>query len=345
MIARVLRLGPRSPVFMAVIGAPLIITSTRLIGRTRRFAGRIGVVDRGRSEITSALGDTDGITLTLVDSAAELRKLVENRDLDAGLVLPEGFDAKVRAGEGPDLECYMCGETFTVKRIVLAATTILLVRRLEGRGPPVNVVLNTFGDEPAMEVQTLGLVGLTFFVFTAAAILVPALMLAEERHNGMLSAIIVTPARMSEVLVSRIVLGVLMAMAIPLLTLAVNAPSIPWSGALLATIAVAALMSTEMGVICGTVAKDVRAAIALATTAQILVLASMALQLHPNMPPWFYRLIPTHWFGAPLYAVVVNGASLDEVWPDLAAALGLAAVLAAIIVVLGRRMETKVAAE
>jgi hypothetical protein len=134
-------------------------------------------------------------------------------------------------------------------------------------------------------------------------------------------------------------------MAIPLLTLAVNAPSIPWSGALLATIAVAALMSTEMGVICGTVARDARIAIALVTTAQILVLAAIVLQVNPNTPPWLARLIPTYWFGAPLHDVIVNGASLEDVWTDLAAALALAAVMAVAIVFLGRRMEAKLASE
>ncbi|MBK8463916.1 MAG: hypothetical protein IPL36_13150 [Nigerium sp.] len=40
----------------------------------------------------------DGITVTVLDDEAVLRERVEANDLDAGIVLPAGFDDAVRSG-------------------------------------------------------------------------------------------------------------------------------------------------------------------------------------------------------------------------------------------------------
>ena len=60
-------------------------------------------------------------------------------DLDAGLVLPLGFDEAVQAGEQPELQFFVGGESLASNRLILAVTTLDAVRAVEGTTPPVDV--------------------------------------------------------------------------------------------------------------------------------------------------------------------------------------------------------------
>ena len=108
---------------------------------------RLGIFDEGASTITTSVGAMEGIELTLVDDAVALRSQVEANDLDAGLVLPAGFDDAVRSGARPPLEFYVGGESLASNRIILAVTTLDLVRAVEGKTPPVDVAVVTVGSD------------------------------------------------------------------------------------------------------------------------------------------------------------------------------------------------------
>ena len=71
----------------------------------------------------------------MLDDTEDLKTQVEANDLDAGLVLPPGFDDQVRSGSRPPLEFYVGGESLASNRIILAVTTIDLVREIEGTPP------------------------------------------------------------------------------------------------------------------------------------------------------------------------------------------------------------------
>lgn len=345
MIARDLRLGPRSPIFVWMVLMPFVITFLfRLVVLTLfDQAPRLGIADLGRSEITVAAREMDGIDLTLARSAADLRDLVEKNDVDAGLVLSKGFDAAVRAGERPELEFYISGESLLSNRIVLAVTAIDLVREVEDRAAPVDVVLNTLGDWKALPISKLMVLFVVMFVLMAGGIFVPGFMLVEEREHGTLSAVLVTPAKMSEVLAAKAVLGLLMVIPMAFLTLALNRalPEEPF--ALLATLVVGAVICIEVGLVYGTVAKDAKTLFTLVKTLNIFLLGPIIFYVFPDWPQWIAKLFPTYWFIDPLYRIALKGASFADVWKHLAVALGIGAVMVVPIVLLGRRMQGKLA--
>ena len=98
-----LALGPRSPFFLYAIVLPFVLTLIFQFAFGSLFdpQPRLGIVDDGDSEITAAVEEMDGIELTLLDDAEELKTQVEQNDLDAGLILPAGFDQAVKDGEQP----------------------------------------------------------------------------------------------------------------------------------------------------------------------------------------------------------------------------------------------------
>jgi len=333
LVARNLRQGPRSPVFIWALLMPVFITFMVQVVLLTLFdpKPRLGIADLGRSEITAAVRRIDGIDLTTARSAAELRALVEDNDVDAGLVLAEGFDAAVRAGERPELEFYVSGGSYLMNRVVLAVTALDLVRRVEGREAPAEVVLNTVGGREALPVSDLIVLGLVLFVLLMTGMFVPAFMLVEEREQGTLDAVLVTPATMSEVLISKAAIGFAMAVVMSLLILVANGALSADLPALLAVLAVAAAVCTEIGLIYGTVARDAKGLYTLMKSLNIIILAPMILYFFPDLPQWIAKIFPTYWFIDPLYRIALRGASLADVWAELAVALAISALLAVLL--------------
>jgi ABC-2 type transport system permease protein len=343
MIGRDLRLGRRSPIFIIVVVMPLIVTALARLDPPPDTRPRLGVVDLGTSEITSALCAMDGIRLTLMKSPAELKERVRNRGLDGGLVLADGFDAKVRAGERPVLECFVSGESFPSRRILLALTTFDLVRKVEDRAAPVEVVVNRVGDGRMLPVRKMHVLFSTAMVLSMAGIFLPALSLVEEQERGTLSAALVTPARMSEVLLSKAALGLFMAISTSYLTLVLNSALPHEPSAVFATLAVAAVICVATGLVFGTIARNSQGVFALMESLIILFLGTMLLCMGSSWAQLIAKLIPTYWFILPLYQIAVMGAGLADIWGNLLVGLGMAAVMVVPIALLGRRMQAKLA--
>ena len=345
MVFKDLRMGPRSPVFLFALLMPVLITFLMQVVFATLLdpEPRLGIADLGQSEITTAVQEMEGIDLTLARSATELRELVENNDVDAGLVLDEGFDNAVRAGERPELRLFISGESLVTNRIILAVTAIDLVREVEGRAAPVEVVLKSLGDGKALPISQLITLFIVIFVLLVAGIFVPAFMLVSERERGTLHAVLVTPVKMPEVLLARALLGFIMAIPMAYLTLALNGVLTVKPLALLATLAVAALICIEIGLIYGTVAKDAKTLFTFIKTLNIFILGPAIFYFFPDWPQWIAKIFPTYWFIDPLYQIGLRGASLPDVWIDLAIALGIGALMVVPIVLLGRRMQVKLA--
>ena len=345
MVFKDLRMGPRSPIFLFALLMPILITFLVQVVFATLIdpEPRLGIADLGQSEITTTVEEMEGITLTLAGSAAELRKLVENNDVDAGLVLDEGFDDAVRAGERPELKLFISGESRLTNRIILSVTAIDLVREVEGKAAPVEVVVKSLGDGEALPVMQLITLFVVMFVLLVCGIFVPAFMLVGERERGTLNAVLVTPVKMPEVLLARAFLGFIMAIPMAFLTLALNGVLAANPLSLLATLVVAVLILTEIGLIYGTIAKDAKVLYTFIKTLNIFILGPVIFYFFPNWPQWIAKIFPTYWFIDPLYQIGLRGASLPDVWTDLMVALGIGAAMLVPIVFLGRRMQVKLA--
>ncbi|MHC4915799.1 MAG: ABC transporter permease [Planctomycetota bacterium] len=341
MLAGELRMGRRSPIFIGVVLLPLITTVLAALDPPGQLRPRLGIVDRGESEVASALGANDRVQLAPVGGADELRERVASHDLDGGLVLIDGFDAMIRAGDRPVLEFYVCGESLPSEHVLLAAAAIDAVRRVQGGEAPVEVDLRRVGDGRVMPGRHLRILFITTMVLMMSGLFLPALSLAEELVHGTLKAVLVTPARVSEVLASKALLGLIVAIPTSYLTLILNSALPQEPGAVLVTLAVAALISVELGLIFGTLARDTQDVFAFMEALLLLFVGTMLLCMGSSWAQLIAMFIPTYWFLLPLYLIAMEGASLAEVWPHLQTALGLAAAMGVLLVFLGRRMRAR----
>ncbi len=340
------KLGPRSPIFLYAVILPVLMTFVVQVAFTSLFepAPRLGIVDEGASELTLAAGKLEGIEVARLDDEAELRRLVEANDLDAGLVLPPGFDEALRAGRRPELRFYIGGESLASNRVILSVTTLDLLRAVEGKTAPVKVVVEDFG-EGALPLAARLVPLIVMYALVMAGVFLTAFAVVDEREKRTLDALIVTPLRLGEVLLAKALLGFVVAVAMALVTLALNDALGSSPAALLVTVLAAAAMSTALGLVFATAARNTQMLFALIKGTGFLIVGPVIFYLFPDWPQWIARVFPTYWFIDPLYRVALQGDGLADVWWELLVALGLTVAALAGVVLLARRMEARLAAE
>ena len=344
VLGKDLRLGPRSPVFLWILLLPVLMTFILQVTFGSLFdpKPRLGIVDRGNSTIRTAVESMAGIDLTLFDDTEDLKTMVEANDLDGGLVLPEGFDNEVRNGTRPPLEFYVGGEALASNRIILAVTTIDLIRKVEGSVPPVDVVVTSLGQEGLpIAVRLVPLI--VMWTLVMAAVFLPAFSLADEREKGTINSLIVTPVKLPEVVVAKGILGFVLALAMAVITLLLNSALGAEPLPLLVVLLLGAIVCAEIGMIYGTASKDPTAVFALIKGTGILLLGPTVFYIFPDWPQWIPRLFPTYWVINPIFEVSINHAGLSDVWPELLVGVGVVVVLAVPVGLLTKRLAAKLA--
>jgi len=336
--------GTRSPVFLWALVLPLAITLVLQVAFGSLFQPkpRLGVVDRGSSRLVRAVQATDGLRVRVFGSAEALRAAVEANDVDAGLVLPPGFDEAVKAGERPKLTFWMSGESYAANRIVLAVTTIDLLRTLEGKQPPVEVRIQSVGTAGLpISVRLVPLI--VFYALVMAGLFVPSSSLVEEKEQGTLKALLVTPARTADVLVAKWALGVVLASAMSVVTLVLNrALGSNWPEVLV-VVAVAAMLTSALGIVVGALASDSQMLFGIVKGSGIFLFAPVAFYLFPDWPQWIAKLFPLYWIIDPIWRVAVLGGHLSEVASEVGVALGITVALGALARSLSKRMQLQIA--
>lgn len=344
MLRKDLALGPRSPIFLWALVMPFALTLILQVAFGSLFdpEPRLGIVDRGASQITAELTAMDGLSVTVLDDPEELRSQVEANDLDAGLVLQAGFDEAVRAGDQPDLEFWIGGESLAANRIILSVTTIDLVRGLEGDDPPVAVEVVSFGDE-GLPIAIRLIPVIVFFALVMAGVFLPGSSLVEEKEHGTLSALLVTPVRANEVLLAKWLLGLLLAGVMAVVTLALNRAVAGNWFAVLVVVLVAAALASVIGLLVGVAAKDSAVMFGIVKGMGWFLFAPALFYIFPDWPQWIAMLFPLYWIVEPIWQVAVMGEALSSVGLELGIAVVITAGLGVLAARLARRMQAQLA--
>ena len=341
-----LALGPRSPIFLWAIVLPFALTLILQVAFGSLFdpQPRLGIVDEGDSQVTAAVESMEGIDLVLLDDADELTAQVEANDLDAGLVLPAGFDEAVRAGERPTLQFFIGGESYASNRIIIMVTALDLVREVEGSEAPVTVDIVSFG-EAGLPISVRLVPVIVFYALVIAGLFVPGSNIVEEKEHGTLMAMLVTPVKTIEVLVAKWLFGIILASVMAIATLALNGVlGANWIEVLLVVL-VAAGLSAMLGVVVGVFAKDSAVMFAIVKGTGIFLFAPAIFYVFPEWPQWIAKLFPLYWIINPIWQVSVMGESIGTVWSELAVALGITAALGVLAMWLAKRMQAQMAGQ
>lgn len=340
LLGKDLQLGPRSPLLLWALVLPVVITFVLrgVFGGLFASEPRLGIVDLGDSALVAQALALDGIEVRVLDDVGVLHAQVEAGDLDAGLVLAPGFDAAVRAGQRPVLDFVVGGSSFASDRILLGVTTLDLVRTLDDAPAPVAVEVVVLGEAGiALDRRMLPLIVLMSVAI--AGTMVPAAGLVEEKEKGTLQAVLATPTTMSEFLLAKGLLGVVLALAAGTITLAVNGLLLSAPPATLIGIAVGAVMMAQIGLMAGAWAPDTNTLFTAWKLGGLVLFYPVIGYLWPDLPGWIGRLSPTFYFLQPVWAATIEGAPFTRVWRELAVAFAICVALVPAVAATGRWLE------
>jgi ABC-2 type transport system permease protein len=332
-----LALGPRSPIVLWALVLPVVLTLLIRGVFGGLFAGepRLGILDEGDSAVTVAALEMDGIAVTIYDDANALLDDVEADNLDAGLILQNGFDEAVEGGAAPDLQLYVGGESLASDRIVIQVTALDLVRGVSGDTPPVAVEVVTIGDAGLdLSVRMLPLI--VMYAVAIAGAFVPAMSLVGEKESGTINAVLVTPTTVHQFMAAKVLLGVILATLTGLVSLLLNSALGNEPAAVMLAVVVGAVMMAEIGVMLGAWARDANTMFTVFKGGAILIFYPVIFYIWPSLPTWIAQLSPSYYFLQPIFDLSVNGATLSDVWVELAIGIAICVALVPFV----RRMGT-----
>jgi ABC-2 type transport system permease protein len=346
IVRKDLVLGPRTIMFIWIIGFPLIITFlVRLVfGGLIDPSPRLGIVDHGSSVITELAGKLEGVEVTVVESGEELKKMVEENEYDAGLILQEDFDNAVKTGRNIELQFFVGGKSLASDRMVLAVTLADLLREITGEPFDVEVTMKPVGSGPSVPIGERLVPLLVLLTVAFAGIFLPAASIIQERENRTIDAVLASPVKAGDFVTAKGIVGFLLAFIAGGITLLLNGGFTGIVGGQLLILAVAAFMSVDFGLILGCAVGDMATMFSVWKGGGIILFAPALLFLFPSVPRWAARFFPTYYFLGPLYEVSVEGAAFNRVLLDLGIGFGISVGLAFIVKAFAGRMKAKQAA-
>lgn len=341
---RDVKLSPRSPLVLYALLIPFLLTVLvqGVFGDLFAPQPRLIVVDEGDSQIATDAAELEGIAVTFMGDRDEMLDSVESNGADAGLYLPAGFDDAVIAGEQPLLDFYVGGESLASNRIILGVTTLELIRGIEAGEPPVEVAVIQLGEE-GVDLDLRLLPMLLMMAVAVAAAFIPAASIVQEKEDRTLSALLVSPASMGNVITAKAAFGVLLALFTGFFTLVLNDALLGKSLAHLVIMLVAALMMVQFGLLLGMWARDSATMFAAWKGGAILLFFPTVFYIWPDLPQWIAKLGPTYYFIDPAFRVIAEGADLGDVIGTLALGAVIIAAMIPIVVMAARRLERNLA--
>jgi ABC-2 type transport system permease protein len=122
---------------------------------------------------------------------------------DVGIDVPSDFDSLLKQGAAAPLNLYVWGESLLKDRIILTATLDDLFAAASGRESPVNVEPVMLGDAENLSIQQRLLPLMILMAVVLGGSIVPAFSLVDEKQKRTLKALIITPASLEEVFLSK----------------------------------------------------------------------------------------------------------------------------------------------
>lgn len=285
----------------------------------------------------------------VVGSEEELRAMIDNNTVRAGIIIPAGYGREVAGWGSAQVAFVLDGSDPTVASTALAAATLigqaqstkLQVQRLEQRGMAAVM-------QPAIDVRTQvwynpGLVSSYFMVPAMIGMILQYLgtmltstAIVRERERGTIEQLIVTPLRSHELVIGKLAPYVILAFwdSIEVLIVGVLLFRMPINGDISLLLALTGLfMVTTLGIglLISTVANTQQEAM---LTTMFTILPSIFLSgfFFPlaAMPAWLQVLsyaIPLRYFLIIARGIVIKGVGLSAIWPEVVALIIFAVVV------------------
>ena len=288
-------------------------------------------------EVVAALGQTEVMDFRyFVKTPQELGALMRAGKISAALVIPADFERRLieqtsdaRPWPRPPLQIIVEGSDQVVQQAAAQLAPLPLQALINpGQALPArNVeIVNFYNPERRAPVNTVpGLIGV---ILTMTMVLFTAMAIVRERERGNLEFLIATPVSPAELTIGKVLpfvgiglvqVTVVLLLGVAIFQVPIRGPLLDVYGAALAFI----VASLSLGVFISTLAQSQFQAMQLAFFTflpQILLSGFMfPFEGMPRPAQYFAEIFPMTHFVRLIRGIMLRGAHLSELWPELAA--------------------------
>lgn len=341
-------LNPRNPYIIFAFLSPFLYAAIfQFIFGLWQDKPRIALYESGSAAVTAQLEETQAVSLAVAGSADEALRLVEEKKADVGLVIDEGAKAALEAGGRASLDVFIGGESLEKDRAIALAAIAGALRAVSPGAPQVSFEMVSLGDEKALSLMEMLLPFFIIIIILLGSYMLPASFLVAEKEKRTLTALLVTPVSLAEVLLAFGGVGVLMSLAMGMvvlvLTVGVTQPFL-----LLVIFALGSVLGAEWGLVLGLFSKDQATLVTYIKALNIFIIAPALFVIFPDWPQWIARIFPTYYIANPIFRISIYGEGWSEIGWQVLALAGFAVLflvpLLALTMKLGRSAESRLLA-
>lgn len=320
LLGREISAGLTNIIVIMVLVVPLVFTLiiNLLFGTIFTGQARLGVADLGDSQLVALAEQRASLDVERFANEAELREAVAAGAVDVGVALPERFDRRVHNGRAVELTAFTWGESTLSNRVIIGTALGTFVREIAGQELPVEVVTVILGDGEGLSWEERLLPFIVLVTVVLGGTMVPATSLVEEKQKRTLQAVTITPATVSDVLASKALLGIILSTVMGTVTLVLNRAFGNEPALLVLVLVMGAVFAALLGILLGSFVKDINTLFTITKAGGLLLYAPALIYLFPQIPQWIGRIFPTYYMIDPVVQVTQHGATLADVWPELA---------------------------
>jgi ABC-2 type transport system permease protein len=334
--------------FLAVYAliTPVILTLlvTLVFGDLFAQTPRLGLVDPGNSQYGILLQEMSHIQTTVYASEETLRQAVSRGVEELGLVLPPGLDESMISGGTIPLHAMRWGQASLQSLLTLESALNRAFMSVAGIPQTVQVETRNLASAQAdTSWSELMMPLILIMAVTVGGLFISASTLIEEKQQRTLNALTTTVASLWDVYAAKLALGVIVGIVIGLVTLGLNRTLGNQPALLILVIALGALAASVLGILLGSVSKDMETFMALVKLFGFLLYAPGILALVPQAPEWIARLFPTYYIMNPILEITQKGAGLSGILTDLGILAAIVGTLLVILALLVERQQREIA--
>jgi ABC-type multidrug transport system permease subunit len=211
------------------------------------------LADTGHSSYTARISRSDSLRVRLYASVEKMKAdFIQRADNQFALVLPADFDQTLASGQIPQIQAYVLNwvssKTISEKKTNIESGLAAII------GSPVQINLNggTLYMLPESNGGLLEATGIIVILLTTGMVLVPHLML-EEKRTHTIEALLVSPANISQIAISKTLTGVFYVSIFAILVVAANAYLVLQWGVVVSDIFLTILVAVSIGLLLGIV--------------------------------------------------------------------------------------------
>jgi ABC-2 type transport system permease protein len=341
IIKKEVRGGIKDPLFLTVFIVPLLFTLIFQLVFGRLWVRKTVIAifqEGGGSRIVQEFEQNDAIRIIELLSIDAVYTEVKDKKVDVGVIFPENLEGKLKNAEKVILKVYINGESLAKNRTIAGTAIASALRNLSPNAPPVNFEEIQIGEEKSLNLiqQALPIIVLVAILF--GTFMLSSTFLVKEKEKRTLSALLVTPLSISELLFAygllSVTLSLFMALVILFLNVGFNLPII-----ILIPLILGSIFGVELGLMLGIFAKDMATIFAAIKSLGIFLYAPAIVLIFPNWPQWIAKIFPTYYIIYPVFRISIFRDSFSKVSLDLAILSGLVVLFFALLVPLVKRLK------